>query len=352
MAEAADDLGRYLGGHGYEPLGLDVLREAVAEGYCARGLATSPDQILVTNGAQHAFDLILRLLTSAGDRVVVESPTYPGALGALRATSARPVGVGMLDDGWNVELYDATLRQAAPRLAFIVPDFQNPTGLLMADDQRAAMAAAARRSGVHVVVDETFVDLAVDEVELPAPFASHDRDGRVLTIGSMSKSYWGGLRVGWVRATPPLVHRLAAVRSTIDMAGSVLDQLVATRLLERSTSVLEPRRARLREQRDVLAHSLRAELPQWRFTHGARRTLPVGGARRADQLSAGRGGGDRRVATGGRSVLRRGRHVGALPAYRLLAAGRHARRGGQAVGCRHRRLGLGAGIERAPQIVA
>jgi DNA-binding transcriptional MocR family regulator len=130
---------------------------------------------------------------------------------------------------------------------------------------------AAARAETYLAVDESFVELGYGDDPLPAPMATHDRSGRVLSLGSMSKPFWGGLRVGWVRAEADLVRRLAVVRSATDMASPVLEQLVATRLLELADDVLPARRRDFAARRDVLAAALHRELPDWRFT------LPGGG---------------------------------------------------------------------------
>src|SRR5204863_8043974 len=119
--------------------------------------------------------------------------------------------------------------------------------------------------GTDLIVDESFVELGLDGPAMPPPVAAYDRHSRVLSIGGMSKPYWGGLRIGWVRAAAPLVQRLAAVRVGMDMAGPVLDPLVAARLLRYGDAVLAARRSELRVQRDALVSALRAELPEWRF---------------------------------------------------------------------------------------
>ncbi len=118
----------------------------------------------------------------------------------------------MSDDGWDVEIIESALRQAVPHLAFLIPEFHNPTGLLMPDEARGRVLSAAHRAGTWLVVDETLADLALD-VPAPAPFACRaapDEASRVITVGSMSKSHWGGLRIGWLRASAQLVTELAA----------------------------------------------------------------------------------------------------------------------------------------------
>jgi DNA-binding transcriptional MocR family regulator len=263
---AAEELPRHMGGAGYHPSGLAELREAVAQTYADRGLPTSPDQILITSGTQHALDLVLRLLVAPAARVLVESPTYPNALASLSSKRARVATHGMGRGGWDEELLLGTVRQVRPRLAYVIPEFHNPTGHLMPAALRERLAAAVHTGGTDLVVDESFVDLPLAGTEVPPPVAVFDRHSRVLSIGGMSKPYWGGLRIGWVRAAAPLVQRLAAVRVGMDMASPVLEQLVAVHLLRRSAEIVAPRRAQLAVQRDALVAALRAELPEWRFT--------------------------------------------------------------------------------------
>ncbi|HEU5107083.1 MAG TPA: PLP-dependent aminotransferase family protein, partial [Micromonosporaceae bacterium] len=176
---AAEDLPRYLSGAGYYPVGLAELREAVAADYRDRGLPTSADQIMITSGTQHALDLVLRLAVPHGAGVLVESPTYPNALAALSARRARIATHGMDGTGWDADLLLGTLRQTRPRLAYLIPEFQNPTGHLMPVDLRERLVATAHSAGTDLVVDESFVDLALDGVAVPPPVALFDRHSRV-----------------------------------------------------------------------------------------------------------------------------------------------------------------------------
>ncbi|MEV4202399.1 PLP-dependent aminotransferase family protein [Micromonospora globbae] len=263
---ATEDLPRYLGGAGYHPTGIVELREAVAEAYTARGLPTSADQIMVTSGTQHALDLVLRLALAPGASVLVESPTYPNALAALAARRARITTHGLALDGagWDAELLLGSIRQGRPKLAYLIPDFQNPTGHLMPADLRERVVAAAHAAGTDLVVDESFVDLPLDATPVPPAVASFDRHSRVISIGGMSKPYWGGLRIGWVRASAPQVQRLAAARVGVDMSSPVLDQLVAVHLLAEAPAIVADRRAQLTAQRDALLGALASRLPDWR----------------------------------------------------------------------------------------
>ena len=278
-AEAAlADLPRYAGADGYIPFGLPVLRRAIAEHYTAAGLPTSADQILVTSGAQHGFTLALHELSAPGDRVLVECPTYPLALDAIRAAGRvlGPVGLPGPDAGavppWDLELIAATMRQTAPRLAYLMPDFQNPTGALMDANTRASIMALARAAGTVLLIDESFRDVPFPSCPPLPPHLASESGLRVLSLGSLSKAVWGGLRVGWIRAAPSLVGRLATARALGDMSGPVLEQLIAAHLLADPRAVLDIQRRRLADGAAVLTAALASELPEWQVK------APSGGA--------------------------------------------------------------------------
>ncbi|MGW0731662.1 MocR-like transcription factor YczR [Streptomyces sp. NPDC002851] len=273
LAEAGEQLPRHAASAGYHPYGLPELRAAVAQRFTERGLPTLPEQILITSGAQQALALALGLLCRPGERVLVENPTYAVALDAIRHAGLRTTPVPVTETGWDSDVAESALRQAAPRVAYLVPDFHNPTGNLMPDEQRLRLLAATRRTGTWLLIDETLTDIALD-VPAPAPFASlapHGGAEQLVTVGSLSKMHWGGVRIGWVRASSQLITELTTRRVPTDMASSVLDQLVAIGLLKRTASVLAERLPQLRAQRDALAAALADHLPDWRWQ------LPPGG---------------------------------------------------------------------------
>lgn len=268
-ADAAGDLPAYLGGHGYFPAGLPGLQAAIAASYDARGLPTDPAQIMVTPGALTAGAIVAQAFTSPGDRVMVESPTYPNATDALRHAGARLVPSPVDPEGWDLDAVAATLRQSAPKLAYLIPDFQNPTGHLMTDAQREEYAAHLRRTRTVPIVDEAHQALALEGQPMPLPFAAFAPD--TITIGSASKSFWGGLRLGWIRAPREQIERLTQARVSLDLGAPVYEQLVLVRLLADADSILDANRARLRDQRDALASAVTELLPDWSFH------LPAGG---------------------------------------------------------------------------
>jgi DNA-binding transcriptional MocR family regulator len=260
---AAAALPRHLAGHGYTAAGLPALRAAIAARLTERGLTTAADEVLVTSGAQHALNLILGLLAGPGERVLVDAPAYPRTLAAIRAARARAVPVPLGARGWDAGAWADTIRAASPRLAVTVADFHNPTGLTMSAAAREAIATTCARAGTVLVVDETCAELRLDGPALPSPLGSFGPSGTVITIGTMSKSAWGGVRVGWIRATARTVRELAALRATVDMASPVLDQLLAVELLEDWDAVVASRRTLLKSRRNALATALAQHAPSW-----------------------------------------------------------------------------------------
>jgi len=259
---AAGRLGAYLDDSGYDPVGRPVLREAIAEGYRRRGLETTAEQIVVTLGAQHAIALLARVLVSRGDRAVVEAPGYPHAFEALRGAGARLVPVSVtVDDGWDEAALTQAFRRTSPPVAYLMPDFHNPTGATMPADQRVRVLEAAADEGTVVIADETMAEMAIDERhDAPLPMAAY---GGAVSIGSVGKSLWGGLRIGWIRADRPLVDRLVRARSAGDLGTPVLEQLVVAELLADFDHVLEARAGHLRRGRDHLVTGLRSAFPSW-----------------------------------------------------------------------------------------
>ncbi len=264
FVEAIHDVTPYLHRVGHELVGVDVLREAIAERYCERGLPTEPDEVLVTTGALHAINLVLTTYVQPGDRVLVEQPTYHGALTSIATAGARPVPVAMTESGWELDAIQAAVQQLSPSLAYLIPDNQNPTGLTMPAHDRKRLAEIIAETRTRTLIDETILDMWLDEA-VPEPMAAAmtTRRDLVLTVGSMSKSFWGGLRVGWIRAERSTVATIAALRPSIDMGTPVLEQFAAARLLAQRDELLPERREVLRARRALLLSLLDQHLPDW-----------------------------------------------------------------------------------------
>lgn len=258
-------LRRWTSGHGYLPLGLPPLREAIARRLTATGLSTEMDQVLVTTGATEAILLAARLFAEPGDPVAIEAPTYPGAIDVLHAAGGRLLTVDTDHGGVRVDHLADVLARSLPRLVYVVPDFHNPTGIVLNEARRREIARLAAEYHVPVVEDIVQTDLWFDR-PTPAPIASHAPDAPVLTVGSMSKVFWGGLRIGWVRANETTIARLGRMKAVTDFGTPVLDQLLAAQLLPRTDEVAAWRREELRERRDVLTAALTRHLPDWTWT--------------------------------------------------------------------------------------
>ncbi|RBY84300.1 PLP-dependent aminotransferase family protein [Blastococcus sp. TF02A-26] len=262
--EALAALPAIAAGHGYAADGLPELRQAIADRYTARGLPTDPDQVLVAAGTGDATDVVLATLLQPGDRVLVEHPTYPGIIAAVEQHGGRclPVPVDAEDPDAVIGPAQLAARQSSPRLAFLMPDFSNPSGARLTAAGRRRLAATLWQQGVLTVVDEVSAELHLDEGPLP-PFAAGLPDAATVTVGGLSKSVWGGLRIGWVRADAALVAQLGEVLRRRQLSVGVVDQLTAAALVRDLDAVLEHRRAALRERRDVLRAELARRLPSW-----------------------------------------------------------------------------------------
>jgi DNA-binding transcriptional MocR family regulator len=265
---AVGELPAYLAGTGYYPSGLPELREAVANSYADRGLPTSADQIMIVPGALAGVAIAARALLSTGDRAVVESPTYPNAIATLTHSGARLVGVDVPPDaaqsGPDTDELAATLRQVVPRVAYLIPDFHNPTGALMDQLAREQIGEVLARTRTTTIIDESMVALALDGQPVPAPFASYTADA--VSVGSLSKSYWGGLRIGWLRIPEPRVDAFFRARLSLDLGAPLLEQLVAIDLITSTGELLDHRREQLRSSRDAALAAVAEHLPDWRVS--------------------------------------------------------------------------------------
>ncbi|WP_295172967.1 PLP-dependent aminotransferase family protein [uncultured Brevundimonas sp.] len=262
---ALERLPANLPGHGYETAGLEELREAVAAGYRRRGLATSSGQILITHGAHNGLVHLLRLTTRPGAPVVFDHPTYPQAIDAILAAGARAVPVALPDgegeEGWDVEGLVAACLSSNAAMAYLVLDHNNPTGRMMRAADRTRLLAGLKGSETLLVLDETLIELTLSGP--PALSASAVDAPRTVRLGSMSKSVWGGLRIGWIRADRAVIQRLAQSRASFDLGVPILEQLAAVELLNDGGKALAARRPLLRARRDHLRARLAEKLPDW-----------------------------------------------------------------------------------------
>ncbi|WP_159499975.1 PLP-dependent aminotransferase family protein [Microbacterium sp. 18062] len=268
LAEAAGSATTILASPGYDVVGHEALRAGIAERYTRVGIPTDPGEIMITNGAQSALHLLATTLVSRGDRVLIESPTYPHAADCFRAAGARLVSLPVTTaEGWDLDRAEQAFGRAVPTLAYLMPDFQNPTGRSMSDIERDVIERAAERAGTLVIVDETTADLDIDRLVAPRAFGAGSGAASVVRVGSFGKTVWGGLRIGWIRASPDLVRRVMAARFAVELGTPEWEQLVARLLLPRLPEIVAQRAHLLRAGRDAAVMALRESLPEWGVPH-------------------------------------------------------------------------------------
>lgn len=263
-AAVRDDLPSLLATEGYDPFGLPMLRERIAAHLQDLGVPTDPDQILVTSGAQQALDLIATRLAGPDAAVAIENPTYIGAIDAFRAAGSRLLSLPTDADGARPEVLGLLASGGQIRMAYIIPTFQNPTGSVMPEVRRRDLVDRAIKDGFQIVEDLT-PDATLGR-GTPPPLAALDPSGTILTVGSLSKIAWGGLRVGWVRGSRSDIERLIAGKIVADHGTSVITQAVAAHVFDRLQEAADDSLRRGAEQRDLLLELLRDHLPDWEWT--------------------------------------------------------------------------------------
>ena len=254
------ELSAYFDTDGYFPAGLPMLRRAIADHLCADGVPTRPCEVLVTTGGQQSLGLAIRLATQPGDLALVEEPTYRGALEALQAGGAR-VKVCRWCTGASTPTWSAR-RQRRPAVLYCQTSIHNPTGRSMRSADRRVLAEVINRAGLT-----TIEDCSSYEVTLTGSPA-HSLAGLVdpellITVGTLSKLFWGGLRVGWLRTTEARIKSLLEMRKSLDLASAVPSQLWGAQLLARAQEARQQRRdmlvRQLGEAEPLIAHYF----PDW-----------------------------------------------------------------------------------------
>ncbi len=266
-ATLEDDVTALTADHGYVPHGLPSFRGAVAARLTERGLPTRPDQVLVTTGAQQAVSLVAEQLAGPDGVVAIENPVYMGAIDALRGVGARMVPVPVGPDGVRLDVLRQVVGGVAPSFVFVIPTYHNPTGVVLPEDARRELARLAGERGFVLVEDLTPDHGFLRGV--PPPIASFDRADLVVTIGSLSKVAWGGLRLGWIRGPRALIARLAARKIVADYCTPTLTQAIGTRVMERIDDFADYSTRVGRERLALAMDLLRRRLPDWSFEEPA-----------------------------------------------------------------------------------
>jgi DNA-binding transcriptional MocR family regulator len=228
---------------GYEPL-----REAIARRMNARGTATQPKDVIVLTGSTQGIMVVAQSLAEPGDEIIVEVPSYPGALQIFQICGLRAIPVQVDDDGMRVDHVEAILRTRRPRFIYTMPSLHNPTNVTMNADRRERLVKLARRAGIPIVEDDPYGELAR---ESPPPLVARAPD-YVVYLSTFSKTIAPSLRVGWLSAPRPIVERLLLRKQALDMATSLYVQAAIADYLETGyDSHVEQLRAELRLRREM-----------------------------------------------------------------------------------------------------
>ena len=240
-AACHDALPTALHGDGTTGAGLDALTERLAHYLTRSGLATRPGQLTLTSGAMTGLRLVLDVAGPPGGLAVTETPSYPGALRMLAQQKRRTLGWPAGAADWDCGYLARLLRAGSPGVLYVQPDGHNPTGATMPSSTRETIGRIAATAGWLVVADETMRPLRLAG-DATASLAAADH--RVIVVSSLSKTVWGGLHLGWIRAPAGLTRQLRSAAAAVGAGPGVLDQIAATQLLTSPDWVIE-RRARL-----------------------------------------------------------------------------------------------------------
>ncbi len=251
---------------GYEPL-----REMIARHIARYGIKAGTENVLITSGSQQALDLIGKLLINAGDRVLVEAPTYLGALQAFNVYGADYLSVPSDADGLRTEILEAALR-SGPKFMYVLPNFQNPGGTTLSEGRRHQLVLLADKYGIPIVEDDPYGQLRYEGEHL-TPLVVLDREnlrrdngysiGNVLYLSTFSKTLAPGLRLGWIVAPPEVISKLVQLKQGADLHSSTFGQMVAYEVardnfLDEHVKVI---RRVYRERRDVMLEALAQYFP-------------------------------------------------------------------------------------------
>jgi len=260
---------------GYAPL-----REMIAQNMARYGVVAAADNVLITSGSQQALDLIGKLLVNPGDRLLVEAPTYLGALQAFDVYGAEYVSVPIDDDGLQTERLEEALR-SGPKFMYILPNFQNPGGVTLSEGRRHELVRLADRHGIPIIEDDPYGQLRYEGEHLP-PLIVADREnlrrddgyrlGNVIYLSTFSKTLAPGLRLGWIVAPPEVITKLVQLKQGADLHTSTFVQVVAHEVARDGFLDEHVKKIRqvYRERRDAMLAALQEFFPpEVTWTHPA-----------------------------------------------------------------------------------
>ena len=258
--------------------GLPELREWVAGRYSTAGFEIRPENVLITSGSQQALDMLGKLFLDEGDCIAVENPTYLGALQAWGRFGLTHCCISADHDGMVVDELAQKMATDRPKLLYIPPNFQNPSGTTLSLPRRQQLVALARQHNMPIFEDDAYGELRYSGETLPSLLAVDSADlgavnGHVIHIGTVSKILTPGLRVGWVIAPEAVIDKLVEFKQSADLHTNTLAQLIAVHLLNdgQLDQHIATLRTTYRERRDVMLAALKAHFPtscRWTFPDG------------------------------------------------------------------------------------
>jgi len=251
--------------------GFEPLREIIAQNMARYGIRAKIENVLLTSGSQQALDLIGKLLINTGDRVLVEAPSYLGALQAFNVYGAQYVSVPVDHDGLRTDLLEEAL-SSGPKFMYILPNFQNPAGVTLSEGRRHQLILTADKYGVPIIEDDPYGQLRYEGQHLP-PLVVVDREnlrrdngysiGNVIYLSTFSKTLAPGIRLAWIVAPPDVIRRLVLLKQGADLHTSSFIQWVAYEVARDGFLDEHVKRIRqvYRERRDVMLASLKEFFP-------------------------------------------------------------------------------------------
>jgi 2-aminoadipate transaminase len=263
----------------FDSEGGDLLRWCPIDGYpLLKALLAqempdvSPHEVLILSGSQQGLSLLARALIEPGDSVVVEEPSFLGALQVFREAGARLIGIPVDADGIEMRMLEDVLARRRPKFIYTLPTFQNPAGVTMPLERRERLLELAYRHGVAVIEDDPYSLLRYEGDSL-ASLKALDTRGHVIYLSTFSKVLFPGFRIGWMMAPQPVIERVVALKQMADLFTNSVSQAVLHRFCEQGLLAehLERVRDAYRKRRDVMARALERHCPDVRFT------VPQGG---------------------------------------------------------------------------
>jgi 2-aminoadipate transaminase len=254
-----------------ETEGLEILKSRLVEVMAEEGLSAEPEHVLITTGSQQALDLIGRIFIDPGDTIVMEAPTYVGALAAFCTNGPRIITIPLDDMGMRVDLLEEELGRAnapAPKFVYVVPNFQNPAGVTMQKSRRDELIELAEKRDLLIIEDNPYGLLRFEGK--PEKTLASRAPHRVVYLGTLSKIVSPGIRIGWVMAPAPVVEKLAVLKQSADLCSSNLNQMFAEAYLGQDIwkKNLENQKNIYRSRRDAMLKSLEKHFPkEARWTH-------------------------------------------------------------------------------------